>query len=90
MGCYFLLQGIFPTQESNLALCLVGSFFTDWATREASIDYVLPSIFVFLMMNLIFSITWYVPQGYFVILNFGQINDSIWAYKAVKNLETKE
>ena len=42
------------------------------------------------MMNLIFSIMWYVPQGYFVILKFGQINDSIWDYKAVKNLETKE
>ena len=28
MGCYFLLQGVFPTQGSNLDLPHAGSFFT--------------------------------------------------------------
>ena len=28
MGCHFLLQGIFPTQGSNLSPALVGGFFT--------------------------------------------------------------
>ena len=32
--CHFLLQGIFPTQESNPGL-LHSRFFTEWATREA-------------------------------------------------------
>ena len=27
----FLLQGIFPTQESNPVSCTAGRFFTDWA-----------------------------------------------------------
>ena len=30
-----LLQGIFPTQESNRVSYIAGGFFTDWATREA-------------------------------------------------------
>ena len=30
-----LLQGIFPTQESNQGLLHAGRFFTNWATREA-------------------------------------------------------
>ena len=40
--CHFLLQGIFPTQESNptslLSPALAGRFFTSWATREAQWD----------------------------------------------------
>lgn len=46
------------------------------------------------MIHLIFSIMLYVPQGYLIIRNFGQVNDSTWAYKniykvkkAVKSLE---
>ena len=31
VGSLSLLQGIFPTQVS----CIVGGFFTSWATREA-------------------------------------------------------
>ena len=34
MGCHFLLQGIFPTQESNSGLLPSCRFFTDWAVRE--------------------------------------------------------
>ena len=30
-----LLQGIFPTQESNPVSCTAGRFLTSWATREA-------------------------------------------------------
>ena len=30
-----LLQGIFPTQGSNLVSCIAGRFFNIWATREA-------------------------------------------------------
>ena len=32
VGCHALLQGLFPTQESNLCLhgsCIAGRFFTD-------------------------------------------------------------
>ena len=28
VGCHFLLQGIFPTQGSNLVSCIIGEFFT--------------------------------------------------------------
>ena len=34
VGCHFLLQGIFPTQGSNLVSCIPGRHFTIWATRE--------------------------------------------------------
>ena len=35
-GSLSLLQGIFPTQESNWGVsCIAGGFFTSWATREA-------------------------------------------------------
>ena len=34
MGCHFLLQGIFPTQGSNLGLLHCSGFFPIWATRE--------------------------------------------------------
>ena len=30
-----LLQGFFPSQESNQVSCITGRFFTSWATREA-------------------------------------------------------
>ena len=35
MGSLSLLQGLFPTQESNQGLCIAGRFFTNWAIREA-------------------------------------------------------
>ena len=39
VGCHFLLQRIFPIQESNPGLlsisCIAGTFFYHWATREA-------------------------------------------------------
>ena len=35
VDCHFLLQGIFPTQESNLGLLHRRRFFTVWAAREA-------------------------------------------------------
>ena len=35
VGCRVLLQGIFPTQESNQAFQIAGQLFTYWATREA-------------------------------------------------------
>ena len=37
VGSLFLLQGIFPTQESTRVFCISGEFFTGWATREAPI-----------------------------------------------------
>ena len=43
MGCHFLLQGIFLTQESNLDLLDCRQFFTKWATgdriNKATISY---------------------------------------------------
>ena len=35
VGCHFLLQGIFPTQESNLHLLLARQILYHWATWEA-------------------------------------------------------
>ena len=35
VGCHSLLQGVFPTQGSNLVPCTAGRFFPVWATREA-------------------------------------------------------
>ena len=35
VGSLSLLQGIFPTQESNQVSCIAGRFFTNWAIREA-------------------------------------------------------
>ena len=35
VGCFYLLQGIFPTQESNSVSHIAGRCFTDGATREA-------------------------------------------------------
>ena len=37
-GCHDLLQGIFPTQESNQVSCVAGGFFTNWTIREAQIS----------------------------------------------------
>ena len=42
VGCCFLLQGIFPTQGSNLCwscLYLAGGFFTYWAIRKGLYKY---------------------------------------------------
>ena len=33
VGCRFLLQGIFLTQDLNPVSCIAGRFFTDWAMR---------------------------------------------------------
>ena len=35
VGCYSLLQGIFPTQYQTQVSHILGGFFTVWATREA-------------------------------------------------------
>ena len=35
LGCHFLLQRIFPTQDQDQVSCTAGRFFTHWATREA-------------------------------------------------------
>ena len=35
VGCHFLLQGIFPTQDWTGVSLIAGRFFTIWATREA-------------------------------------------------------
>ena len=37
VGCHALLQGIFPTQRSNMDLLHCRWFFTIWATREAPV-----------------------------------------------------
>ena len=37
VGCHALLQGIFPTQGSNMDLLHCRWFFTIWATREAPV-----------------------------------------------------
>ena len=37
VGSLFLLQRIFPTQESNWVSCIVGGFFTSWATGKRHI-----------------------------------------------------
>ena len=34
VGCYFLLQGIFPIQESNPGFLHCRQIFTDWAMKE--------------------------------------------------------
>ena len=39
VDCHALLQGIFPTQESNPVPCTAGGFFTIWAIREALINH---------------------------------------------------
>ena len=52
VGCHFLLQGIFPTQELNLPLIspeLAGGFFTTNATWETPIEeFFSPTFLVFL------------------------------------------
>ena len=46
VGCHSLFQGIFPTQVSRIE----GSFFTIWATREASsVKY---KVLQFILLNL--------------------------------------
>ena len=42
VGCHFLLQAIFPTRQLNPGLRspeLAGGFFTNWATREALLEF---------------------------------------------------
>ena len=34
VGCHFLLQGMFPTQNQAWVSCIAGGFFTIWANRE--------------------------------------------------------
>ena len=54
LGSYSLLQGIFLAQELNLhwTSCIVGRFFTVWATREANSSSHLSGIWtVSLLMN---------------------------------------
>ena len=40
VGCHFLLQGIFPTQDRTWASCTAGRLFRDWAIREALHSYI--------------------------------------------------
>ena len=40
VSCQALLQGIFPTQESNGASYITVRFFTSWATREEELFYI--------------------------------------------------
>ena len=35
VGCHAILQGVFKAQGLNPGLCIVGRFFTVWATKEA-------------------------------------------------------
>jgi len=35
VGCHALLQGIFPSQGSNLVSCIAGGFFTVSATKNS-------------------------------------------------------
>ena len=35
VGCHFLLQGVFLTQDQTWVTCMAGGLFTIWATREA-------------------------------------------------------
>ena len=55
VGCHFLCQGIFPTQDRTWVSGIAGRFFTIWATREAlhhwtirespkSADWLMPQI----------------------------------------------
>ena len=52
VGCYFLLQGIFPTQESNLSLmspALAGRFFTTsvtWKVKKSTCPTSQPGDFI--------------------------------------------
>ena len=38
VDCHFLLQRIFLTKGSNPGLCIAGTHFTLWATKEAQIN----------------------------------------------------
>ena len=40
MGCHFFLQEIFPTRDRTQVSCIVGGFFTIWATKEALVGIV--------------------------------------------------
>ena len=44
VGSHSLVQGIFPTQGLNRISCIVGGFFTFWATKEAQNAHMDPLI----------------------------------------------
>ena len=44
IGCYSLLQGIFPTPDQTWVPCIAGRFFAMWATREALVLYICVSV----------------------------------------------
>ena len=48
VGNLFLLQWIFPTQESNGFSCTAGGFFSNWAIREAPECYKIKHAYSFL------------------------------------------
>ena len=50
-GSHSLLQGIFPTQGSNQVSCIVGRFFTVWATRETQELYRTPNAWAMKKIN---------------------------------------
>ena len=39
VGSLSLLQGIFPTQDWTQVSRIAGGYFTNWATREAQVQY---------------------------------------------------
>jgi len=54
VGSLSLLQGIFPTQESNQGLLLAGGFFTNCAISEALIylNIYLDIFFIYLKLSI--------------------------------------
>ena len=65
VDCHFLLQGIFPTQESNLDL-LHCRLFSTWATREAlrrtwgfPVTFTIPFYFPFASFGFFYSIYYF-------------------------------
>ena len=55
MGSLSLLQGIFPTQESNGVSCIAGRFFASGATREAPCPLII-FIMIFLFVYFCFGL----------------------------------
>ena len=53
VGCHALLQGIFPTQESNLGLTHYRWNFTVWATRDTPAIRVVSSVYLRLLIFLL-------------------------------------
>ena len=44
VGCHFLLQGIFPTQESNPVSCITGRFFYRLSYEGGRVKTLAPSL----------------------------------------------